>query len=279
MALSLPRIAALREGEGEGGYKKMVWRTLWKLPALQSLVAWRFETVARNVVELEDAMEFAFSGRFGDLITPIQMRSEIRALCEIVRAYRPKTVLEIGTERGGTFFLFSRVALPDASLISVDIPRTDLKPWRRTLFARLARKGQNISAINGDSHATSTVESVRRVLGGRSLDFLFIDGDHRYESVKQDFESYVSLLNHTGIVAFHDINHKCRSNVDEPTTVRSGEVYRFWTEVKMKYPHAELIASPDRDGFGIGILFIGSVSEKTLVTARQLESHTLKGQS
>ncbi len=38
----------------------------------------------------------------------------------------------------------------------------------------------------------------------KSIDFLFIDGDHSYESVKQDWDLYSSLLKPGAIVAFHD---------------------------------------------------------------------------
>jgi predicted O-methyltransferase YrrM len=222
-------------------------------------VLWRFAAATKTVVTLEDALEFAFSRQIGPPITPLQIYGEIQALCEIVRQRRPRTVLEIGTERGGTFFLFSRAAAPDAFLLSVDLPREGLKPWR-SLCAYLGNKGQNVSVIDGDSHATSTVERVHRVLGERKVDFLFIDGDHSYEGVKQDFGNYVGFLSDAAIVAFHDINPDYWTRFGKPTKVCSGEVYRFWAEVKMKHPHAEFIDNPDQDGLGIGVLFISAPS-------------------
>jgi len=36
------------------------------------------------------------------------------------------------------------------------------------------------------------------------IDFLFIDGDHHYESVKKDWDLYSPLLGNGSIVAFHD---------------------------------------------------------------------------
>jgi predicted O-methyltransferase YrrM len=39
----------------------------------------------------------------------------------------------------------------------------------------------------------------------KRLDFLFIDGDHTYEGVKQDFEMYTPLVRKGGLVAMHDI--------------------------------------------------------------------------
>jgi len=36
------------------------------------------------------------------------------------------------------------------------------------------------------------------------FDFIFIDGDHKYEAVKKDFIDWFPLLEHNGIIAFHD---------------------------------------------------------------------------
>jgi hypothetical protein len=36
------------------------------------------------------------------------------------------------------------------------------------------------------------------------FDFIFIDGDHRYESVKKDFFDWYPLLSDQGVVAIHD---------------------------------------------------------------------------
>ena len=55
-------------------------------------------------------------------ISPVQMRSELVEYARIVAELRPRAVLEIGTFRGGTLFIHSRLATPDATLISVDLP-------------------------------------------------------------------------------------------------------------------------------------------------------------
>jgi hypothetical protein len=36
------------------------------------------------------------------------------------------------------------------------------------------------------------------------IDYLFIDGDHNYDAVKQDFEEWYSHVSKDGIIAFHD---------------------------------------------------------------------------
>lgn len=39
------------------------------------------------------------------------------------------------------------------------------------------------------------------------VDMVFIDGDHRYESVKKDIEKALSLLRDGGVISGHDYNH------------------------------------------------------------------------
>lgn len=38
----------------------------------------------------------------------------------------------------------------------------------------------------------------------KPFDFIFIDGDHEYEAVKQDFEDWFKLISPGGFIAFHD---------------------------------------------------------------------------
>lgn len=57
--------------------------------------------------------------------------------------------------------------------------------------------------IIGDSHSDITVQELVKRLAGRFIAVLFIDGDHRYVGVKDDYERYGALTR--GIVALHDI--------------------------------------------------------------------------
>lgn len=57
--------------------------------------------------------------------------------------------------------------------------------------------------ILGDSHAPETLAKLKDALAGRTIDLLFIDADHDYQSARQDYETFAPLAK--GLVAFHDI--------------------------------------------------------------------------
>jgi len=186
-------------------------------------------------------------------IAPFQIRKEIIELIEVLDKNKPKFVLEIGTSRGGTLFLLTRVSSPDAIIISIDLPQGEFggvfyPDWKKPFYRTFANYQQKINLIRKDSHATSTIEEIKRILNGHKLDFLFIDGDHTYEGVKVDFRAYGSLVRKGGLIAFHDI---CSG---PPELV--GGINRFWNSIKLDYDYQEIIGSHNQKGFGIGVLYV-----------------------
>ncbi|MGA2119890.1 MAG: hypothetical protein ABSH56_34745, partial [Bryobacteraceae bacterium] len=65
------------------------------------------------------ARTFHYSSAF---LQPIQIEEELASLVEDVRRLDPRTVVEIGTSMGGTLYLWTRVARPDAVIVSIDLP-------------------------------------------------------------------------------------------------------------------------------------------------------------
>jgi predicted O-methyltransferase YrrM len=196
----------------------------------------RFKT--RNLNELVD-----FTSTVGfRLINPVQIREEILNLMKLLNKEKPKTILEIGTAKGGTLFLFSRVVSEDAILVSVDLPYISFNVgyhwWQRLLYKSFALPNQKIHLVRDDSHDIKTLEIVKNIFNGKKVDFLFIDGDHSYEGVKKDFEMYSSLVRKNGMIAFHDI------------AVHPG-VIRFWSEIKLKYKYKEFVKNSNQYGIGV----------------------------
>ncbi|HEY6149936.1 MAG TPA: class I SAM-dependent methyltransferase [Gaiellaceae bacterium] len=183
-----------------------------------------------------------------------QKLEELVPALERIGELDPKRVCEIGTSAGGTLYLLTRVSAPDALIVSIDL---EIPPPTAALRERFARPGQRLVSIAGDSHSEETAGELARVLGGEPLDALFIDGDHTYDGVRADFERYAPLVRSGGIVALHDVNEDFRTSrgVDSPSI--SGEVPRFWRELRERYRTEELIADPEQDGYGIGLVFVG----------------------
>ena len=182
-----------------------------------------------------------------------QHPTEILGLLERVERNLPQIVCEIGCDSGGTLALLSQCAAPEALLISIDLNASD---ERFTTFDHLASHGRQIATIAGDSHDDRTLARVKNILKGRSLDVLFIDGDHSLFGVFQDFVMYAPLLREGGLVAFHDIvSDKPSSVTGKPSTTYAGGVPEFYRDCIQKYfPNECLIESQEQSGYGIGVV-------------------------
>lgn len=186
------------------------------------------------------------------IIRPSQKRSELKKLAEIVAEKNPKTIMEIGTHRGGTLWVWSRIADQAEQIISLDLRFGEFgggyHPNRQRLYRSFVadRPKTEMTLMQMDSHQQETLNNVLALLNGRPVDFLFIDGDHTYEGVKRDFELYSPLVSEGGIVAFHDL------------IPRDGNygVHLLWRELKPKFRHFEFIDKPDQKSMGIGVLFM-----------------------
>lgn len=194
-------------------------------------------------------VDFTFNG-CSKALMPMQIKSELISLLKILIAIKPKTILEIGTARGGTLFLFARVASSDALIISVDLPGGRFGGgypwWRIPLYKSFILPSQKLHLIRQDSHDVNTLKIVQNILNGEKVDFLFIDGDHTYEGVKKDFDFYNSLVKKGGYIAFDDIATQPPKN--------SCKVSKFWKQIKKKYKHKEFMMSGNQKWNGIGLI-------------------------
>ncbi len=144
----------------------------------------------------------------------IQVREEVSAFVEFLRTRKLQNVLEIGSESGGTFYLWCQLTSLGGLKISLDKPDGASGSWRYVQPEKLAQRtalfrswAPRVKVITGDSHDQKTYHEVLQTLDGAKLDFLFIDGDHSYEGVAADWNDYRGLVREGGLVAFHDVNH------------------------------------------------------------------------
>lgn len=218
---------------------------------LKALAAAGLITRSGAFEQLTSAQEVADFALSSEVIKPLQVRYELRSFASIVAEQRPRTILEIGTCRGGTLFVLSRLADHKATIISIDLPNGAFgggyKWFHIPIFRAFARKDQTIHLLRVDSHNSVTRDKVAHLLDGSNLDLLFIDGDHTYAGVKADFEMYSPFVKR-GIVALHDI-------AKHPEATRA-QASVFWEELKGKFKHSEIIEDPAQGWGGIGLLYI-----------------------
>src|SRR5262249_44295214 len=133
---------------------------------------------------------------------------------------------------------------PDATILTLDVK--EFPPERLRVYRSFRRSGQGLEVYRGDSHLAETRDVVERYFAGEPLDFLFVDGDHAYESVRPGYEPYAPLVRPGGLIALHDI-----VGADE---TRVGGVPRFWREIRPELVDAtEIVESGDQEAFGIGV--------------------------
>jgi predicted O-methyltransferase YrrM len=184
----------------------------------------------------------------------IQKPTELSALLTFLQTKDLETVVEIGTARGGVFYTLCQLAKPDALLVSIDMPGGDFgggyTKEDEKKFLTFAKGKQDLRFIRKNSHDSSTKRDLLRILNGRKVDLLFIDGDHTYSGVKKDWTMYSPLVKKGGFVVFHDICHH--------PTIPTCKVDKLWNELKKAYSTTEFIDPNDQNWGGIGVLVAGS---------------------
>lgn len=202
--------------------------------------------------DVHSAVKEVCEGAFGAGIRPMQVPKELAGLISEVAAAKPKTILEVGTARGGTLLLLCRFAASDATIVSVDLPYGrnggGYPLWKEPHYHKFAQPGQTLHLMRANSHLPETVAQVHQIVGAQGLDFVLIDADHSYEGVKQDYLNYRPLLAPGGILALHDV----LPNEVDP----SIDVNRFWNELEAD-PDVNtdtIIADKDQGMYGIGLV-------------------------
>jgi len=162
-----------------------------------------------------------------------QDKAEFWELVQRVQSIKSLTnILEIGVESGGTSYFWNRLcgsAETPGKVIGIDLNPNVLVTFP-TFFA-------DTRFIKVDSHTQEAYDLVR-VEFPDQIDFLYIDGDHDYAGVRQDYEVFSPLVRSGGIIGFHDIGG---------TGARD-----LWNEISPRYVRTEKF----HINIGTGVLYV-----------------------
>ena len=172
----------------------------------------------------------------------VQVESELTAFLEFIKLRGVKSYLEVGVGRGDTFHEIV-CTMPEGSLaVVVDLPASkwgfkDSKPYLEEAVADLKKRGYDVRVFLGKSGDSKIIKSVAALA---PFDLIFIDADHTYKGVKEDFKNYSPF---SKTIALHDVaekSHNC-------------EVYKFWEETTPREKTQQIV---EREGsYGIGIIY------------------------
>jgi hypothetical protein len=164
----------------------------------------------------------------------------------IVRAVKPRTLIELGTHNGVSYSAFCEAVVRsglDTRCFAVDNWRGDAHSGHYGEDGYLDFRRFRDSRYGAFSELLRcTFDDAFPSILDAGLDLLHIDGFHTYEAVKDDFENWCNTLSDRAVVLFH------HTNVRE----RDVGVWRFWEEIRTKFPSFEFL-----HGHGLGVLAVG----------------------
>lgn len=164
-------------------------------------------------------------------------------LFRMVKYYQPHNILELGTSLGFTTAYLS-LANPDAKLISMEGAK-EVTAIAKKNFRTLELQNPELVEGNFDDKLSSVVR------GLPSIDFAFIDGNHRQLPTEKYFQELLLKTNDNSILVFDDIHW-------------STEMETAWKNIK---EHPAVTCSVDLFFFGI-LFFKTEIKEKQLFKIR-----------
>jgi hypothetical protein len=170
----------------------------------------------------------------------------------LMREIEPKVFVELGVHNGFSYFVACQSVVEnhlDTSCFAIDhwLGDSHVGHFEEDIY-------ENVQSMNSKYSDFSTL--VRKDFNHavmdfseNSIDLLHIDGHHSYESICNDFLTWLPKMKTSGIVLIHDIFvHRTTFGV-----------FRFWKEIKNKYKTMEFTFS-----HGLGIIFLGDFPTSTL---------------
>lgn len=174
-----------------------------KRKRLSGDLAFTLEKVPVRVTTFEDCAFLFWSSILNNGIARLRL-DEAALLFRVVRSLPAPSVVEIGRYFGGSTFLLAAALQGRGALLSIDfhapgkMSQDQGRQYDERTRAALEKAGlaAPVRMVVADSQTYDTA--------GLSPDIVFIDGDHSYEGVQRDFQTWSRALAPGGSILLHD---------------------------------------------------------------------------
>lgn len=188
----------------------------------------------------------------------MQKLGELTELLQLLSSRSWRTVVEVGTGAGGTLYAWCQIAAPDAAVVSIDLRGGPFgggyEDGDVATLLSYGQPGQAVHLLRGDSGRRATLERLERLLQGRPIELLILDGDHSYYGVRTDFVNLAPLVGRGGLIALHDVT----DDHWDPAV----EVPLLWRQLKRRFETEEIVhPNPEQRWGGFGLVEWGGGEE------------------
>lgn len=164
----------------------------------------------------------------------------------VIQAQRPRTVVELGSHRGISYFAFCQAVDSlgtETRCFAVDTWEGDSQAgyYDDSIYQEVRRRNE-FEYSGFSTLLRMTFDDALASFEDGSVDLLHIDGLHTLDAVRHDFETWLPKLSERAVVLFHDTN----------VTTGDFGVYKFFAPLRERYPGFEFL-----HGNGLGVIAVG----------------------
>ena len=161
---------------------------------------------------------------------------------DLVATLRPKVLVELGTDRGESYFAFCQSVAENQTntrCFAIDTWRGDQQAggYDETTFSEISEhNAQHYGAFS--TLLRCTFDDALDRFANETIDLLHLDGLHTEEAVRRDFETWLPKIRPGGILLMHDISVRARE----------FGVWKVWADLRERGPSYAFA-----DGPGLGV--------------------------
>ncbi|MDP1722885.1 MAG: class I SAM-dependent methyltransferase [Candidatus Gottesmanbacteria bacterium] len=146
--------------------------------------------------------------------------AELEIICQLIDYHKPLNIFEIGTFDGRTTVNLAHFSSPTSKVFTIDLPKEAMLTTKYPLYAGDEVVGPDSLYVNKEETGTryknkKEREKIIQLYGDTAtfdfspyinqMDFVFIDGSHAKDYVRNDTEVAMKLLKDgSGVLLWHD---------------------------------------------------------------------------